>query len=262
VPEDGAAWLRLFGRIESVGLLVFVLAVALALVLARSRWARWWILGVTLACWFAATPFGSAALSAPLAHPFGQINSAADAGPVGAIAILGAGVTEASAGPVTFATLSYPSALRTVEGARVFRLLGGQPLVVASGGRVPKTQQRSEGEVMAAALVSLQVPSDHILVEGASTSTRDEAVYVTRMLHERGVQRFVLVTSPAHMRRSVAAFQAERADVVPSVAVDTSTDVPHWPWFVPNDGSFGLSDAAVHDYLGIAYYWARGWLRL
>jgi uncharacterized SAM-binding protein YcdF (DUF218 family) len=261
MSEGAAAWLRLFGGIDSMGLLVLLLAVASVLVFARSRWARWWLVGLTLACWFVATPLGSAALSAPLARPFGQIHGAADAGPVGAIVILGAGVVEACAGPVTVAQLGYPSALRTVEGARVFRALGGQPLVIASGGRVPKEQQRSEGEVMAEVLVSLHVPSDHILIEGESLSTRDEAVYVTRMLRERGVHRFVLVTSPVHMRRSVMAFQSEGADVVPSVAVDTSTNVPGWPWFVPNDGSLNASDQAVHDYLGIAYYWVRGWLR-
>jgi uncharacterized SAM-binding protein YcdF (DUF218 family) len=90
-------------------------------------------------------------------------------------------------------------------------------------------------------------------------TTHDEAIIVTRMLRERGIGRFVLVTSPTHMRRSLAAFRAQGADVVGSVAPWLSDAELLPPWFVPNRDSLRESDTAVYDYCGTIYYWLRGW---
>ena len=49
-------------------------------------------------------------------------------------------------------------------------------------------------------------------------TTRDEARLLAPILVARGAQRFILVTSPTHMRRAVAAFRREGLDPVPSVA--------------------------------------------
>jgi uncharacterized SAM-binding protein YcdF (DUF218 family) len=159
--------------------------------------------------------------------------------------------------------LAYPrdsTTLRVLEAARVFRLLDGRPIVVASGGKV--SQQRTpEGEVIAEALARLRVPRDRIIIEDTSLTTHDQAIVVTRLLKARGVDRFVLVTSPTHMSRSVAVFRAQHADIVPSVAPLIPERSRLRLFFMPNNDSLSVSEEAVHDYAGFVYYWARGWFR-
>ena len=111
---------------------------------------------------------------------------------------------------------------------------------------------------MAQALVSLHVPRERIVVEDVSLTTYEQASNVTRLLKSRGIDRFVLVTSPTHMRRSVAAFRAQHADVVPSVAAPSREREWKPPFFMPNEDSFQISRSAVYDYVAIVYYWARG----
>ena len=172
--------------------------------------------------------------------------------------MLGGGIEELKAGPLA---LSYPSesaSLRVIEGARVFRLLSGVPLVVASGGTTIDGQRAAEGNVMAETLVSLHVPRERIVVEEVSMTTYEQASNVTRLLKSRGIDRFVLVTSPTHMRRSAAAFRAQHADVVPSVAAPFREREWKPPFFIPNEDWFQISRNAVYDYVALVYYWARG----
>src|SRR5213080_3092478 len=90
---------------------------------------------------------------------------------------------------------------------------------------------------------------------------RDHPQFVGPLLRELHAQRFVLVTSPTHMRRALAVFRAAGFDPVPSVAPLRSEHVTPPPLLLPNDESWYLSDMAVYDYLALAYYWWRGWLR-
>jgi hypothetical protein len=48
---------------------------------------------------------------------------------------------------------------------------------------------------------------------------------------------------------------------VPSVSGLVSDDRPRRRFFVPNDDSLQVSDAALYGYAGLVYYWARGWFR-
>jgi uncharacterized SAM-binding protein YcdF (DUF218 family) len=114
---------------------------------------------------------------------------------------------------------------------------------------------------MAEALIALHVPRDRIEVERLSMTTYQQAFNVTRLLRSRGIDRFVLITSPTHMRRAVAVFRAQHADVVPSVAAPFGEREWKPPFFIPNEDSFQLSRNAVYDYAAITYYWVRGRFR-
>ena len=79
------------------------------------------------------------------------------------------------------------------------------------------------------------------------------------MLASRGITRFVLVTSPTHMGRSLATFRAVGLDPVGSTSPTRSDEVPFW-WPVPERESLLVSDTAVYDYAAWLYYWSNGWL--
>jgi uncharacterized SAM-binding protein YcdF (DUF218 family) len=253
-------WAKAVLRISSNPFIVLMVVTGAALLLIRPRWGRRWVIGFAIALWFLSTPLGSNFLAGPLARGFHSIEDRREAGSVAAIVVLGGGSSEVRMGSLTLGRASIETALRTLEGVRVFRLLDGQPLIVASGGSPEAGRTVPEGEIIAADLAKLRVPLDHILVESRSNTTREQAIRVTEQLRARGIRRFVLVTSPTHMWRAVLVFRAEGADVVPSLAPFQSETVAR-RIFTPNDESLQLSDEAVYDYASTAYYWARGWFR-
>jgi uncharacterized SAM-binding protein YcdF (DUF218 family) len=85
-------------------------------------------------------------------------------------------------------------------------------------------------------------------------------VALKRLLAERRIERFVLVTSPLHMGRSLAVFAAEGLQPVPSAA-PLYADRTSPPFLLtPNDVSLEVGNAVIYEWCARAYYWWRGWL--
>jgi uncharacterized SAM-binding protein YcdF (DUF218 family) len=254
-------WAKESLRISNSPFVVVMLLIGAVLLLAWPRWGRRWCITYALVLWLISTPFGSGLLARPLVHGFRPLADRSAAAGAGAIVLLGGGIHEVTAGSLVLAEPSQETALRTLEAVRVFRLLDGEPIVVASGGRAMPNQQSAEGDVIAAELARLDVPSDRVVVDDVSKTTREQAVIVTRLLASRGITRFVLVTTPTHMWRSVLVFRAQGGDVIPSSAPAVSAKAAAKPLFVPNGESLLLSDDAVYDSMSTLYYWWRGWFR-
>jgi uncharacterized SAM-binding protein YcdF (DUF218 family) len=254
-------WAKGALRISQIPFLVAMLCIGSALLLVSPRWGRRWVIGLALALSFLSTPLGSDLLAGPLTRRYRPIADRREAAGADAIVLLGGGINEVSSDPVVLADPSHDTALRIVEAVRVFRLLEGQPIIVASGGRVSIRQQSAEGDVIAAELARLEVPVDRVLVEATSRTTREQATIVTGLLASRGIRRFVLVTSPTHMWRSVLVFRAQGADVIASPSPSLSPEAASRPFFMPNGESLLLSDDAVYESFGTLYYWGRGWFR-
>lgn len=160
-----------------------------------------------------------------------------------------------------FAVVDRIGASRLLEAARVFRLLSAD-YIVSSGGLATVTERnRASGLTMAEALTGLGIPTDRILVEAQSRTTRDEAVIVKEMLSAHPVDHVVLVTSQIHMRRSVGAFKAVGIDVIPAIAREPVSIDTWWGKLIPTDKALDETGMAAHEFLGIAIYAARGWYR-
>jgi uncharacterized SAM-binding protein YcdF (DUF218 family) len=91
------------------------------------------------------------------------------------------------------------------------------------------------------------------------------------MLKAAGIQKVLLVTSAAHMPRSVALFEHEGIEVVPAPVDFTVTregmnNLASAGWqstlisFLPNTSSLGLTTNVIKEYLGIWMYRLQGWL--
>ena len=258
---DIVNWAKETLQLGNIALIVVVFAMGAALLFLRPRWGRRWIVAVVIGYWIASTPFGSALLIIPLVRGFHSIEDPREAASAGAIVVLGGGIHAIKA---RSEALLYPwdsTTLRVLEGARVFRLLDGRPLVIASGGRTNALGQTSEGALIADALARLNVPRDRVVIDDASLTTHEQAIIVTRLLKSRGINRFVLVTSPTHIARAAAAFRAQHADVIPSITALIPERLRTPPFFVPTGESLQVSDSAIYDYAATLYYWSKGWLR-
>ena len=110
------------------------------------------------------------------------------------------------------------------------------------------------------ALVAAGVRPERIVEESGSRNTREHARMLQPLLETHRVRRFVLVTSPVHMRRALAVFRLEGIEPVPSVSLNRSEYLTPPPLWVPNDESRQLSNAAAYDYAAWVYYWWNGWV--
>jgi uncharacterized SAM-binding protein YcdF (DUF218 family) len=248
-------------RISDGVLIIVLLAVGTALLYARPRIGRRWLTVVALMFSFLSTPLGSSVLIAPLVRGFQPIEDPKQAQAAGAIVVLGGGIRDLKVGAERLASPAEGTTLRLFEAARIFRLLGSRLPVVATGGFTAAGRRTTEAAVMADVLVDLGVPREQIVIEGQSRNTYEQALNVTQLLQGRGINRFVLVTAPTHIRRSTVAFRAQNVDVVPSPAALLPDDAPRRRFFTPNMESLRTSDEALYDYAALGYYWWRGWLK-
>lgn len=162
-------------------------------------------------------------------------------------------------------TAVYPdpaAASRELETARVFRLINPAVIISSGGNPHPDRPMVPGGEAMRDHLIALGVPADRILVETESATTRDEALIVNRMLKAQGIEQVVLVTSETHMRRSLGVFRSVGIVAIPAIALEFLREEATWAdLLLPSQGGLDLGSANVHEILGLAYYWLRGWHR-
>jgi uncharacterized SAM-binding protein YcdF (DUF218 family) len=143
---------------------------------------------------------------------------------------------------------------RVVEGVRLHKTIPGSKLLL-SGGRV--FDPVPEAEVMAQIAELLGVKPQDISLESDSRDTADQAELIAKML---GREKFILVTSAAHMPRSMALFRKRGLHPIPAPS-DFRVRVA-WRFdpgnFFPRASSLGELETAAHEYLGLAWAWLRG----
>ena len=246
----------------SIQFLVVGLAIGVALLYGRDRTRRLgrvWLTALSAAYLAMSVPLGADILVGGLARGFGSIVSASDAGGATAIVVLTSGNNNYSYKGRQIEVISEAGALRALEAARIYHLLSN-PLVIPSGGLQPE-RTRTEAALLADALISLGVPAGRIIREPRAKNTREHAIYVPRLLRKHGVDSFVLVTSAAHIRRAVGAFEAQGLHPISSISSMRSTRpgrrVSNW-W--PGGGNLYISQQAIYELFGMVYYWSRGWL--
>lgn len=207
--------------------------------------------------WLLATPVVADGLQAALASGYTRLEHPVEAQ---AVVVLGGGADVLRAEAGSLSIMSDASALRALEAARVVQLVEPTWVIVSGGpGRDPR---QADSVPLKSALVELGVPEDLLLLDTSSRDTHDQALRLEPLLAELGVERFVLVTSPSHMRRSMLAFQgaglAPIASVAPAESQDPSRAEP--PRWLPSMNALQRSTDVFRELLGLVYYWVRGWL--
>ncbi len=189
---------------------------------------------------------------------------------VEAIVVLGGG-TESYGAPRSGVELNGAGD-RLVQAVRLYRQ-GVSPQILVSGGNITWLGGRpsTPAEEMKDMLIFMGVPGDSILLQPDSQNTYEDALYSAEMLDELGIQKIVLVTSATHMPRSVALFEAQGLEVIPSPA---DFSVPDYAWqdlwqgdiqsqlinIIPNAGSLSQTTSSLKEHIGWLVYKLRGWL--
>ena len=114
-----------------------------------------------------------------------------------------------------------------------------------------------ESKVMAETAVSLGVNRQDILIETKSRDTKDQAREVKNIV---GAERFVIVTSAAHMPRVIALFKKQGLTPIPA---PTDFSIKNWEGispgaFFPHAVELWKSERIIHEYLGLMWAKLRG----
>ena len=165
--------------------------------------------------------------------------------PASAIVAFGGGVGESGE-----AGSSYQE---RVKQAVALYHAGAAPRIVFSSGFI---WAFPEAEVMKALAVAQGVPASAIILEQRAASTRENVEIVRNILDAHDASMVLLVSSPYHMRRAVLAWRK----LAPAIGV-TPTPVTESLFYQHRVGANPSQVRAIaHEYLALAYYWARGWI--
>lgn len=156
-----------------------------------------------------------------------------------------------SAGRYRDGSLNEDALQRTVAGVRLFHQ-GLVPRLLFSGG---PCCGESASALMARLAADLGVPPEAILLEEQSARTYDSAMHSAALLRRHGFESVILVTSTLHITRARLAFEAAGVSVQPVRASEMNL-------LLVSSASerISLMQAAVHEYLGLAFYRIRGWI--
>lgn len=167
--------------------------------------------------------------------------------PLAAVVILG-NSWQPDAPVSSVSKLSESSALRLMEGVRLWRELSKVPLVVSGASRNTEVAPVAQGYAEAAQ--ALGVPQQHLRVLDWPTDTGQEAQAVRQLLGEGA--SIILVTSASHMPRAMRHFQA--AGLSPIAApthyltqFNSPGSVLYW---VPSASHLHKTERAVYEALG------------
>jgi uncharacterized SAM-binding protein YcdF (DUF218 family) len=106
-------------------------------------------------------------------------------------------------------------------------------------------------------LTALGLPPDRVIFEDKSRTTWENAVEVNRLVQPKPGETWVLLTSAAHMPRSVGVFRAAGWQVLPwPVGYRSRDTISGW---APSLGEkLSVLDNAAHEWLGLLAYRLQG----
>lgn len=174
-----------------------------------------------------------------------------------AIVLLGAGTVRTGAGALEPSFFSNGRILRTAELYRDCISAERDCKVLVSGGDAEK-HGAAEADVYGEALKQLGVDTKDLQLESRSMSTWQNAQFSRLLLLSDGAQRVLLVSSGIHLRRSLLYFA--HFGMTPTPVRGDYVDA-QWSIY-PSGWNITLTDAVLHEYVGIARYHvynALGW---
>lgn len=195
---------------------------------------------------------GNGTISRWLIAPLEQVHPPYAGQPISAVLVLGSYHRSAPGLPVT-SYLENDALYRLAEGIRIALEHEEIPLVLSG---YNFNDEMSQAEAYRQVALSLGFPEQRILLLESGRDTSEEMQGMKNII---GNQSFALVTSAYHMARSMAS--AKRYSLQPVAAptwhkVKPSEDSEIDLWtFVPSPKALMISSRALHEYLGLSWYW-------
>ncbi len=131
------------------------------------------------------------------------------------------------------------------------------PVIVTGGVLDPKSTIPPVAPSMRDLLIRLGVAPSDLLVEARARTTYENAVETRKILETQGLRKVVLVTEAVHMFRSLRCFRKQGIETVPAACLHRATEFKvKLDSFVPSPWAIENLMAVLHEWLGVAWYWA------
>ena len=166
------------------------------------------------------------------------------AGKAEAIFVLASGATET--GDPQLSGLQ-----RINHGIKLLQEGRGRHLYLSTGFSARKGNVEAPWVASYTQMIGLDPASFTILNSPEITTTATEAQYARKILAQSGINRILLVTSGAHIYRSEATFSKAGFEVLPAPAHNRNNI------FYASENYLTSLHAAVHEWVGLIYYWLR-----
>lgn len=227
----------------------WIVLLVLVVIFWRRRGARMLLLAVTVLITVLHNGTVNNKLRYPLEARYPVLVDPRGAEPYDAIVVLLGHVSVPT--PLTpFPSIGESMFRRLDEAWRLYRI-HPKPIVV-SGSQIPPL---NENRIACDYLVLWGVSKDHVIPEADSRDTFEGALEVRKILQAKGWRRYLLVTSAVHMPRSMLAFAAVAPE--PIAAPGDFTVRLIGGGIFPSEDAAGKITSAVHEYVGLAYYYWR-----
>ena len=165
--------------------------------------------------------------------------------PVGAIVVLGGGLSRNAADPAGAAL--EPECLERLAGGAVLARRTGLPVLLSGGAVEPGP---AVADVMQATL-KRDFGLEARFVERRSRTTHENARESAALLAAVWIKNVVLVTSAVHMRRAVAEFEAAGVTVIPAPVGGTLAVGRGLAAWLPKPSALARSWDALYELLGL-----------
>jgi uncharacterized SAM-binding protein YcdF (DUF218 family) len=177
-------------------------------------------------------------------------------GDAGVIVVL-AGYVRPASETVPADELGSDTLQRCLHAAKLYKAKP-RPILVSGGKNGPTGPTLAQS--MRDFLAGQGVKKEDLLTEEESGTTYENAKFSGEILSKRGFNRMVLVTSAFHMARSERCFRALGFQVVTSPCDYHSVRAVWTPcdFLLPNPHSAVGVEMALHEWLGMAWYWLSG----
>lgn len=185
----------------------------------------------------------------------------ADAPAADAIVCLGGGAAPSLHEP---ARVNFNNSVDRMISSLGLLAVGKAPVMVVTGGGYEQAGvMYSEADAAVAYLKDTLKLPHNIVSLGVCLDTHDEALKIAAMAKDKGWGRVLLVTSAAHMPRSVAVFQKAGVvvDPIPCDYLSSFKNIGdrRWVHFPSLSSNQGIA-AWIHEVAGLVVYRLRGWI--
>lgn len=162
---------------------------------------------------------------------------------------------------------NWADAVERFEGGVALVQAGRAPQLLFTGApRSADGAGESEGAAMRALAIARGVPAGRIDVTGPVGNTADEARALARWCAERGVRRVLVVSSAWHLPRAMRQLRRSGLELTAFPVDFRATTagrkaLPYMDWLPSAGGGLALTETALREVYGIAFYTVTGWGR-